>query len=326
MAVLKPKPEKIVEMFLGLLERQSLTGGLFTKVSDDTFKGAKGDTVTLRTGALKAKARDYDFRDRTTPIVMDDIEGGDGIAIKLDTHLYSATGLTDEQITLDDIKFAEEVLQPQATAVVDRLEGKMDATLPLLPFKREIDAALSDDPHLIAIEARRLLNADKVAPRAGRFFYIGSDVEAHWLASPRLSEYKNIGQVNVPAVRDAIIGQMAGYPVVVNEELPPSAGYLLHRTAAVLGTVTPANPQGAKVSRTINRNGFAVRWLMDYDPAFLMDRSVVSIFAGITSIQDERDADGDLLPEADRDFNVRGVRLNFTGDASVLPAEEPETP
>lgn len=334
MAVIKTKPQKVVAFFLGMLERELIAPFVVTRVGQDFFKGTENDTVTLRVSGLRAVARDYEFRTRTAPIVLDDIAGEDKIDVKLDTHCYSATALTDEQMTLDEINFATEVLGPQVEAVTGRLEAKVVAGLRAAAVRHTISFGDGVDPHLIAIEARRLMSSEKVAPYSGRAFLIGSDIAANFLASDRLSRYDSTGQEGSPALREAIIGRLAGAPVVVHEGLDPDEGYYLHKSGLVLGNVAPVVPQGATAGRTgISRNGFAVRWIQDYDPNFLRDRSVVSSFAGVNDVRDERDlTDGTILPDdyvpavADGGDgvavtgprNVRIVKLDFTGTGSVL--------
>lgn len=319
MAVIKAKPEKIVEFFLAMVARELLGPDLITRVSEDFFKGAQNDTVSMRIGNLRAVARDYEFRTRTAPIVMDDIEGGDTIPITLDRHVYSATGLTDEQLTLDDIEFATDVLTPQVEAVVGNYESKVVAAFRAAQAQFTVNSTLATDPHKVALEARRLMNSAKVAPYSGRVFLVGSDVEAAWLASDRLSSADKIGNVS-DAVRDAVIGKLAGAPVVVHPNLNPNEAYYFHKSSFVQGSVAPVAPRGAVVSAKVSRDGYAARWLMDYDPNFLRDRSVVSSFIGINEILDERvggtgaDA-GDIVANPD---NVRIVPIVLSGTGTVL--------
>lgn len=184
MAVIKAKPEKIVAFFLGLMERETILPLAVTRVADDFFTGAQNDTVTLRIGGLKAVARDYEWRTRTAPIVMDDIQGAeDGIDVKLDTHIYSATGLTDEQMTLDEINFATEVLVPQTEAVVGRVETKVATAFENAGFADLLEFGDEQtDPYLIALEAQRLLDEHKVAPKSRRVMVVGTNIGANFLA------------------------------------------------------------------------------------------------------------------------------------------------
>lgn len=330
MAVIKAKPAKIVAFYLGLLERELVTPMVVTRANSDDFKGAEGDTVTLRIGGLRAVARDYEFRTRTAPIQMDDIAGGEGIDITLDTHVYSATGLTDEQMLLDDIGYAQDVVAPQVAAVVGSFEAKVVAGLRAALAKNTVTFTGASDPHLVAVESKRLMDADKVAPRGGRTYLVGSDIAASWLASDRLARYDSTGQAGTPALRDAIIGTLSGSPVVESNALDPGEGYYLHKTALVLGNLAPLVPQGATAGRTgISKNGFAVRWIADYDPLYLRDRSIVSSFLGVNDVRDERDEFGIIRPDTwDWDGagvgtdvgprNVRLVKFSFSGGGSVL--------
>lgn len=335
MAVLKAKQEKIVPFFLELWQREQLLPMLITRYAGENFKGALGDTITVRVNDRRiATARQYTWRTRPQPIVLDDISGyEDGLAIKLDTHLYSATGLTDEHMNLDDVQFATDVLQPQAEAVGAELNARALAAFRAAHWKRSFEVDAGVDPHRVAVEARRRLDADKTAPAGGRVFMIGSDIAAEWLVSDRLSKYDWNGEVGTPAVRSHTIGQLAGTPVLVNYELNPDEAYYFQKGTMVVANMAPAVPQGAVTGRSgVNAAGFAARWIQDYDAAYLTDRSIVSTFSGINEIRDERKGgDGedkfDLLDEdaAGRPrFNVRGLKITYNGVGSVLP--EPATP
>jgi hypothetical protein len=329
MAVLKAKQEKIIPFFLELFQREQLLSMLITRIGGDQFKGALGDTITMRTNdRLVARARAYTWRTRPAPIVLDDITGyEDGIPIKLDTHLYSATGLTDEHLTLDEIEFAREVLRPQAQAVGDELNARALTAFRAADWKRSFAATAGTDPHKVAVEAHRLLNADKTAPTTGRFFLIGSDVAADWLVSDRLSKYEWSGETGTPAVRNATIGSLSNTPVIVHSELDPQEAYLLQKGSLVLANLAPVVPQGVVAGRTgVSAAGFAARWIMDYDASYLTDRSIVSTFSGISEIKDERKGGtgNDALDLADEAVlgrprkNVRGLKINYTGTGSVL--------
>jgi hypothetical protein len=65
--------------------------------------------------------------------------------------------------------------------------------------------------------------------------------------------------------------------------------------------VAPAVPHGVTAGSRMAQNGLAMRWIRDYEALKLRDRSVVSSFAGCTSVAD------------DGSSNVRAVRINFQG-------------
>jgi hypothetical protein len=272
-------------------------------------------------GAPIATARDYDFRGRTGPIVLDDIyKTGGKLPVKLTTHVVSATGLELEHWTLDDISFATDVLAPQATAVVERIESKALTAFRALNPKHEIDFDADDDPHLISIEAKRLMDSDKVAPFAGRVHLIGTDVAAAWLASDRLSVYTSTGQEGTPALRDAIIGRLGGSPVIVHNGLEPDEGYYMHSSGLVLGNVAPRVPMGATLGEQgVGKRGIRATWIQDYDANYARDRSMVHSFIGVNEIRDERRSDrGWIVEEGEFDADELEILRNPDG-SEVVP-------
>jgi hypothetical protein len=344
-AVRKVKAKKQVNFALEMLQRQLIAPLVTTMLPGDNFEGARGDTVVLKvTDGSIATAREYDFRGRTGPVVLDDIfQTGGNFSVKLNKHFVSATGLEDEHFTLDDIQFASDVLQPQVAAVAEKMEKSTVAAFRNLTFKHEIPFDAADDPHLVTLEARRLMDSEKVAPRAGRVHLIGSDIAAAWLASDRLSKYESTGETGTPALRDSIIGRLNGAPVIEHNGLEPDEGYYLHSTGLLVANVAPKVPRGAVTGNAgLSAKGYGLRWIQDYDANFLRDRSIVSSFYGVNEIRDERTAAGDWIIEVgefddeelsvmrNRDGsavvpvaagtrkNVRAIKYNVTGTGSVL--------
>ena len=340
MAVRKLKAKKILEYALPLMQRELISPYVITTIGGDNFKGAKGDTVNFRVRGLKAVAREYDFRGRTGPIVLDDITpDGGNMSVKLNKHLVSATGLEDEHFTLDEIEFATEVLQPQVQSIVDDIENKVVAGFRASNFKHTLALSADDDPHIVAVEAERLMNSDKVAPTGNRFHFIGTDIAAAWVASDRLSRYDSVGVAGTPALREHTIGVLGNTPVVVHNGLEPDEGYYLHRSALILATVAPAVPRGVVSGQQLSNRNFGLRHIQDYDANYLRDRSVVSAFCGVNDVRDERNADGTwIFEEGDFDqdeldimgveaadvhavgyrHNVRVIKYDTTGFGSLM--------
>jgi hypothetical protein len=305
---------------------------LTTRVADDTFVGAQGDTVTMRVGDLRTVARKYEWRTRTAPIVLDDIQGGGGIPITFGTHTYSATGLTDENYLMDEVELTREVLQPQVEAVARDLESDTVAAYNALPTREEVDFKENaanrnvSDPYFVAINAQAALDRQKRAPRAGRVWLAGANVAAAILKSDRISRYDSAGADNSSALRDATILRIAGLDVVVSQEFDPDFSVVTHKSSLVLGTVAPKAPRGAAMSQAASADGFGMRWLMDYDANFLRDRSIVSMFSGITEVFDEiflsGTKEGQLKTPDDyggagevaTPKSARAVKVNFVAD------------
>lgn len=309
------KPETIVNTGLGILKRELVLGNLFTTLTKDDFKGAKNDTVSFRIPAVLT-AREYAWRnDRSTPIVIDDLTETK-VDVTLNHDLYSAVRITDEQLTLDIADFGYQVLSPQLRAVGEAAEGIIATALAGATFNKEIDfieggTGKTGDPYLVAVEARKWLNKANV-PQANRYLLLGADVEAAFLASDKLVRVDASGSDN--ALREAVIGRIAGFTVVVSNSIDGQAAYAVHSTAVVVGTVAPTNPAGAVKSAANSYQGWAMRWLQDYDPTILSDRSIVSTFAGATAVADGVATDV-----------IRAVKINFqaTSDLPVVTAATP---
>ncbi len=322
MAVLKAKPERFIPYLFPLLERELVVPLLTTRVGDDTFVGAQGDTVTMRVGGLRTTARKYEWRTRTAPIVLDDIQGGGGIPITLDTHTYSATGLTDENFTMDEVELTNEVLKPQSEAVARDLETDVVTqyngllTRETVTFTENAANSEISDPYKVAINAGMKLDRQKRVPQAGRVWLVGANVAAAILKHDRFSKFDWAGPLNATALREATIARVANFDVVTSPEFDPNFSIFTHRSSLVLGTVAPKAPRGATFSASARADGFALRWLMDYDSNFLRDRSIVSMFSGITPVYDEIFLSGTKKGE----LKVASDYTNIAADPSTSPA------
>lgn len=288
MAVIKAKAEKVIANFIPLVQKSLITPLVVTRVSSDTFDGAEGDKVHIKIDKLRTRAREYEWRTRTAPIQLDDISGGEELSIEIDKHVYTATGLTDEHMRLDDIDFTREVLAPQTDAIAADYETRVVNALYDVDAKHDLEMAADADPHIYALEAKRLMDSEKTAPTSGRVFLVGSNVAAVWKASDRLSRFDSTGLEGTPTLRDAVIGRLSGSPVIEVPELDPNRAFYQHQSSLVLASVAPLVPSGASAGAMVRKNGFGMRWIADYDANYLRDRSIVSTFLGVNEIKDER--------------------------------------
>lgn len=290
------KPEVINRTALALLQREIVLPNLVWRFAESDFRGAKDDTITLRLPAVLT-ARDYEWRTRNSAITIDDLTEL-GVDVSLDTHPYSAVAITDEQLTLDIISFGEQVLQPQMRAVAERLENLIATTLggAIVPAAAEVAHTIgTTDGYVTAVKARKVLNMQNV-PMNGRVLLLGANLEEDFLNSDHLTLVDQSGSDS--ALRDGTLGRILGFTVVTSNAIDPDIGYAFHATAVAFGNVAPVVPDGAVAGSSDTSNGLAMRWLRDYDPNYLRDRSVVSAFAGATSVED----DGE---------NMRLVKINM---------------
>lgn len=279
------KGSQIAAQALGLLERELMLPMLITRYGKADFAGQANDTITIRIPAVTV-ARDYEWRTRTAPIVLDDLTER-SITVKLDKHPYSAVPVTDEQLTLDITNFGEQVTAPQVRAVAEKLEGYAVTAMTSAAYgTAQIVTAVSNGDGAafgVLVDARKILNKNNV-PMTGRAVVVGADVDALFLKDKQLNRVDQSGSDG--ALRDASLGRLAGFDVYVSNSIPAGDAYAFHKSAFSLATVAPDVPAGAAAGAGFEKFGLAMRWIRDYDVNFARDRSFVSAFAGASSTLD----------------------------------------
>jgi hypothetical protein len=282
------KPSVIARTALGLLEREIILPGLVWTDAVADFAGAEGDTVTIRVPA-RTTARTRALRvTRPTASEGEGIITMDSLAqtsvdVTIDTDIYNAIPITDEEMTFDIEDFGRDILQPQVRAVAEGLENMLAAEMVGATYATTLTLDTTD-PYNTMVDGRVALNKANV-PMANRIAVVGADMEGVILKSKHLSEVDKSGSDS--ALRDAIIGRMAGFGnVYVSNALPPDEGYLFHRTAFVLGMRAPVVPRGATYGQSQRFQNLALRWLMDYDGRNQQDRSFVNVYAGTAIVAD----------------------------------------
>ncbi|RKN09647.1 P22 phage major capsid protein family protein [Streptomyces radicis] len=309
------KPEVIAATALGLLERDLILANLVWTDGEWDFTGAKNDTVTIRVPA-RLKAREYEWRnDRSESIVMDEVREH-RVDIRLSKDIYSAVAVTDEEMTLDISDFGAQILQPQTRAVAEAIDDNVAALIEGAPYRTTLPID-GRDPYVSVVAARKALNRAKV-PRGGRWLLVGSDVEERILLSERFNKAASAGEeAAVSALQEATVGRIAGFTVVQSEAIDPSHAFAFVPSAFAVATRAPVVPDGATAGARDEFNGFAMRWIRDYDSNRLRDRSLVSTFAGFNVVTDpvgEPDAEDPPMEL------VRAVKLELPDNA---PAPAP---
>lgn len=297
------KATQIARMTVGLLYRDLVVAGTVwtDAINPGEFTGALNDTVTMRVPARRV-ARTRTLRAGTA--IVNDTSVEFGVPVQLTTDVYNGAPITDEELTLDITDFGAQVLQPQTRAVAEGLEAQVTDEIENATYATglTIDA---DDPQFdddlsntdwykVATRARRLLNEQNV-PATERFWLVGSAIEEQLLNSDRLTRFDNIGPEAPAALRNSIIGQVAGFTVVPSTGIDPDASFAYHRTAFVLATRAPLVPRGVSFGTTQQLGGggstgyvggISARWIMDYDYTNTTDRSLVNAWAGTATVVD----------------------------------------
>jgi hypothetical protein len=289
------KAERIAAQALGLLEREIVIPALVWRNAGGDFAGAAGDTITIRVPA-RTTARTRTLRGARPStsegagiITMDELTET-SVDVTLDTDVYSAVPITDEELTLDITDFGAQIAEPQVRAIAEGVENAVVAEMTGATYATTINvtsATASDDIYDALVDARVALNKANV-PMAERYLAVGSDFEGVLLKSDDLHQVDRSGSSS--ALRDAVIGSIAGFSqVVVSNALPADQAFAFHRTAYVLGMRAPAIPNGATYGASRSAFGLSMRWIMDYDLRNVQDRSLFDTYIGTNTVNDGAD-------------------------------------
>ncbi|MET7956326.1 P22 phage major capsid protein family protein [Streptomyces sp. NPDC005317] len=301
------KPEVITATSLGLLQREVMLPRLVWSDAISDFAGAKNDTVSIRVPA-RLEAREYGWRNnRSSEIVLDEL-AETKIDVTLNHDIYSAVAVTDEQLTLDIRDFGTQVLAPQTYAIARAVEDLLVSTIEGATYATTVTID-EDNPFKAAVAARTALNKAEV-PRDGRVLLVGADVEAAMLNSELLKRVDESGSDG--ALREATIGRYAGFTVVGSNAIDPGTAYAFVRSAFIFAMRAPVIPAGVTFGQSMSDQGIAMRWIRDYDPMRLRDRSVLNTFVGSAVVRDNTAAAGD--PENLE--LVRAVKLELASAGS----------
>lgn len=287
-------------------------------VGPDDFVKAKDDTVTIRVPAKRtARTRVLRGTGGARLLVLDE-SSEFGVDVKLDTDVYNGAPITDEELTLDIVDFAEQVLLPQVQAVAEGVEDVAVTKMLAATYTEDIEIDEAD-PYVAAVEARKVLN-DRNVPKNERFMLVGSGVEAAMLLSDRFVRADNRGDRGAStAFEDAIVGRVGGFTVLQSNALPEDEAIAYVRSAFALAARTPKIPKGASFGENVplsraegaqvgaSMGGLAVRWIMDYDSMTATDRSFTSTYVGAAVVEDPDDFSD---PESAKSL-LRAVKLHL---------------
>ncbi len=271
---------QIASVALAALQREIVLPSTVFRSAEADYSGRTGDTVTVRKPAsLTART----LANRDSAITIDDI-AETGVPVSLNTHIYSAVAITDEETEFSIEDFIAQVAAPQIRSVAEKAEDVLADEFNGLSSDLEVAANGSDVLGIIA-EAVEGLNSENV-PFQGRFLAVSPSFLTHLLKTDLLLKVNEAG--NESALRSATVGQLFGLNVVTANALDAGTAVAYHRDAFALVTRAPRVPQGVATGASQAYQGISMRWIMDYDTAYLRDRSVLSMFAGATVLDSDR--------------------------------------
>ena len=313
------KPSVIAQTAIQLLFRELVVSRTMwtNAVRPNDFVRALNDTVNLRVPATRT-ARTRTLR-AGTALVMD-VSNEFAVAVKLDTDVYNGAPITDEELTLDIVDFAEQVLVPQIRAVAEGIEDIGVAEITGATYPDGIVDIDESDPYSTFVGARKTLNDNNV-PKGNRYMLVGSAVEELLLNDDRFVRVDARGAQATSAFEEASIGRVAGFTVLQSNAVPEDEAYAYHKSAFVLAGRTPKVPMGASFGQDVplsraegaqmgaSMGGLSCRWVMDYDSVNATDRSFTSSWVGTATVEDPDDVTD---PESTTSL-LRAVKLSLTG-------------
>jgi len=327
------KPQNIADAALVAVGEESVLSQTVERRTFDDFKGVAGDTLTFRVeGTLPV--RSYGWRnDRSEQIRVDTyVEQTVTLTVEPNND-YSAVALTDEAKEFDFAGAWGKLFNAQIKAVTRGLDGRIRNQVLNAPYERIMalvassankSAAAADGEDLVfnffsdvQAELKALRNPDS---------NIVAVVGSNWANLLRkASKGKKNQGTGDGAFASNVIDTYAGITAVEDPTLPKNEGYIYAASAILLFTAAPAVPEGAKKGAISNEDGFALRWIQDYDSARQIDRSTFNswIATGVTKDNLRQiNSDGTQEIVDTVQYFVRGLKIVLAADATAAAAAE----
>lgn len=322
MAHVPVKPSKLVGTVAPLVVGDLVLPRLFRRESIEKYKGSASDTLTFRVpGTLPA--REYAWRNNRSSGLVFDEYSETTVTVSVGANAYSAVRLNDEQSDMDFEGWTT-LLDAQSQGVAAYLKRGAAAAVEAAPYQVVLKSGL-DDLRAILVKARNVLN--KFGVGGPRVLVVGTDWESALLLDDKLALAQNVGdQIAVDALTEAKLGRRYGFNIVVDQTIDPGDAFAFGPDAFIWASLVPGIPRGVPFGSTTSFDGVAMRWILDYDPEYLRDRSIVNTYYGFRPVKDQFKF-WDLSQNPDQEevqatqYFVRGIKLELADGTDTLPAE-----
>lgn len=331
--------QKIVDNAVVALKENLVVAHMVTKGSFDQFKGTADEAITMKVpGALPA--RTYAWRnDRQEPLRADTYTEKTVIISVERENIYSGVKLIDEALEFDFEGDWGKLFLAQVDALVrmtDRiilnqiLSAPYEALLKMDPSDANIKAAhdIGQDYLFNQFDAAVVLMERMRCPMDGEVYALaGRNVASLLRRSNKAFIHQGTGNEGAFAGRQ--IWNYAGVLVQESNLVDPDRVYIFAKSGMVFWNAAPAIPKGAKAGAIQNHSGISMRWLMDYDHDYQIDRSFFSTWHGeryVTDLLVQRNSDDSMDVVGDKLFFLRGVVLSIkTSDTQFVPGDSGST-
>lgn len=273
----------VSSLAVALLTRNLVLPMTVSRIPGGEFAGDNGDTITVRVRTPRSASVQTNPGDAITPVALNETPVNVSLA-----HLYDATRLTDQDLSLNLVDFGAQVTQPQvasvATGAEDRLCAAMnavaaDASLAATPSAADTDAKV--------LGAREALSEADV-PAGDRYMACAPDVITRLLSVDKFVRADAVGDST--AIRQATVGRIYGFTVVESNGLTAGTAVFYHLSGFVFANRVPVPPRGLAASQTATATsgGVGMRQIFQYESLNLRDMSVLSTFAGAALVDNDR--------------------------------------
>ncbi|QUX28142.1 hypothetical protein KGD83_23210 [Nocardiopsis akebiae] len=268
----------VINASLGLVETESVLGNLVYRDAEAGFTGGVGDTVRVRVpNVIDAQ------NGAGQATVFSDIAEG-AVPVTLTDEAYSAVKLSDKELSLDIVNFGAQVLQPQAAGVAKYCEKAIAGVMNAQVNDAANTNTINPDAPLSAIARAAAEFTRRELPMNGRILVIGPEMLEAFLNLPALQDVASAGADE--ALRGGELTRLMGFSVRVSPYTDGAVAFT--REAFTLACRAPLPPEGAGFAETRAHNGYALRYLRDFDISVRADVSLMGTFVGAGKMDDRR--------------------------------------
>lgn len=272
--------KQISSVAVSLLVRDLVLPMTVVRIPGEEFAGSNGDTVTVRVPQPSASR----IQETAGATITYDAINETPVDVTVN-HLYHATRVTDEDLSLAIEDFATQVTMTQTSAVATGAEDELAEAMNDLVPDDTIASGGADVENKILTLREALGRAD--VPASDRWLAVSPEVATFMLELDKFTRADARGDGGT-ALENAVLGRLYGFNIVESAALDPGTAVGYHRTGFAFANRVPVAPRGAVDSSTAVINGIGLRHVIQYDPNVLSDASVVSTFAGAAVISTDR--------------------------------------
>lgn len=308
------------------LKEELVIANTFSTFAADEYLGKAGNKIT-KTIRGSVPFRTWKFRnDRREPLRVDSYTETQ-VDMTVDAEwIYSALELTPEQKQFDFGGSWGNLFMAQTESLGQGIE--FDAMSQIVNAPYELVQNIDVSPAKIEGQAKigrdylfnQFLNL-KTALRRMRTpgaesltIVAGSNFVAELQKSGKLID---AGVFGTSVFGSTVVGQYAGFNVIEGPyTLDPNEAYAYTRDAFLFWNAAPPAADGAIAQGNANANGLSLRWFMDYDPAYAINRSIYMGWKSWSRTLDALalEAENGQRFTSDEEYFIRGIKLVLTAD------------